>query len=37
MDLDQLVTDPSMEAAMDSDAKEVVGLLRKLLASAPKK
>lgn len=37
MDLDQLVTDPAMEAAMDEDAKEVVGLLRKLLSQSPKK
>lgn len=36
MDLDQLVTDPAMETAMDDDAKEVVGLLRKLLSQSPK-
>lgn len=36
MDIDQLVNDRSMESAMDADAKEVVGLLRKVLATHPK-
>lgn len=36
MDIDQLVNDPVMEGAMDDQAKEVVGLLRKLLTMAPK-
>lgn len=35
MDIDQLVNDPAMEGAMDENAKEVVGLLRKLLATTP--
>lgn len=37
MDIDTLVNDPMMESSMDSDAKEVVVLLRKLLALWPKK
>eukprot|EP00752_Nemacystus_decipiens_P006609 g5944.t2 len=36
MDIDKLVNDPMMESSMDSDAKEVVVLLRKLLALWPK-
>ncbi|CAM9662372.1 unnamed protein product [Ascophyllum nodosum] len=36
MDIDQVVNDPMMEASMDSGAKEVVQLLRKLLALHPK-
>lgn len=37
MDIDKLVNDPMMESSMDSDAKEVVVLLRRLLALWPKK
>lgn len=37
MDIDTLVNDPMMESSMDADAKEVVVLLRKLLALWPKK
>lgn len=36
MDIDTLVNDPLMESSMDADAKEVVELLRKLLALWPK-
>lgn len=36
MDIDKLVNDPMMESSMDSDAKEVVVLLRKLLEMWPK-